>query len=126
MGVKFNFLGEEFIIVMKKVFGTSGFTRSTPRNLRGNKNPTLPQAKAQWALASTAHSNIGKMGTTNGIPTVAYAVQQQVAQGTGVHGGLSKDQRLATKRVSAQRLQRLQTRAMGVERPIYEAYERGF
>ena len=93
--VTISVLGNKLVIVTQPVFGKAGFLRHYPTSA---DNPSEPQMKARKALAVAAHGLIGTMGSTSKGPEIAMQVKGKVATGKGVHGGMTKEARLAKNR----------------------------
>jgi hypothetical protein len=81
-----TFLGQKLYIQMKPTFvgAKCPVLKKVPYTA---DNPTLPQRKARYWLASTAYSLRGTFGRRPDMPEIAYQIKTK-APGKGVHGGL--------------------------------------
>jgi len=91
-----TFLGQKLYIQMKPTFvgAKSPVLKKVPYTA---DNPTLPQRKARYWLASTAHGLQGTFGRLPNMPVIANEIKKK-APGKGVHGGLKTLRDYAIKR----------------------------
>lgn len=105
-----NFLGTDLYIRMKPTFvgARAPVLCKVPYTA---KNPTDPQKKARYWLASTAHGLRGTFGREPKMSKLAAEIKKK-APGKGVHGGLKTLREYAIKRrVSDARIEELRVAA---------------
>jgi len=105
-----NFMGTKLYIRMKPTF-TGAKAPVLCKVPYTADNPSLPQRKARYWLASTAAGLQGTFGRDPKMPKIATAIMDK-APGKGVHGGLKTLREYAIKRrVPAARIDALRTAA---------------
>jgi hypothetical protein len=105
-----QFLGQKLYIQMKPTFigAKAPVLKKVPYTA---DNPTLPQRKARYWLASTAHGLQGTFGRLPKMPVIAAEIQKK-KPGKGVHGGLKTLRDYAIKRrVTDARIEELRVAA---------------
>lgn len=105
-----NFMGTKLYIRMKPTF-TGAKAPVLCKVPYTADNPTGPQRKARYWLASAAHGLQGTFGRDPKMPKIATAIKDK-APGKGAHGGLKTLREYAVKRrVSEARIEALRTAA---------------